>query len=175
MRAAAGIGAAPASVESIIEAMDASCRYRARSSGSEMVSLSLANGGRWRQKAVSAVSVRGDGRQGRHFHDERSTLLPEAAAGFGQQGSLIKPQLAGPDRGSTQKHKSVHCARWRAAVSRAIAAGKMVAQSFIQRIQRARAIRERVECDALRAGLRACGGVTEAGCDWRHDEHELGV
>lgn len=50
-----------------------------------------------------------------------------------------------------------------------------MAQSFVQRIQRARAISERVECDALRGDLRARPGSMERIATWRHDEHELGA
>lgn len=53
--------------------------------------------------------------------------------------------------------------------------GQQGSQSLVQRIQRARAIRERVECDAVRRRLRAGGGGEERIAAWRHDEYELGI
>jgi len=122
-------------------------------------------------KRFRSCRARGDSRQGRHFHGETFDGVAQNDTGFGEQARLVEPDAAGPRRTRRQEDDSSV-----ADVSEPRLAGnrsrQQVAQSFIQRIQRARAIRERVECDALRGRLRAFRGVTEGIATWRHGEHE---
>ena len=117
---------------------------------------------------------RGNGRQGRHFHGETFDATAECSAGLCQQFGLMKPQPAGPGRTRRQKDNPsvAHVREPSLACGRG---GQEAAQSFIQRIQHARAIRERVEGDALRYGPWACSGSGRGTATWRHGEHELGA
>jgi len=125
-------------------------------------------------KRFRLCRVRGNGRQGRHFHGETFDATAECSAGFFQQGGLMEPQAAGPGRTRRQKDNPsvAHVCEPSLARGRG---GQEAAQSFIQRIEYARAIRERVEGDALRHGPRACGGSWVGTATWRHGEHELGA
>jgi len=86
----------------------------------------------------------------------------------------MKPQPAGPGWTRRQEDNSpvAHVREPRLARGRG---GQEAAQSFIQRIQHARAFRERVEGDALRHGPWAFGGSGMGTATWRHGEHELGA
>lgn len=172
----AGIGASPGFVwESIIRGDGRQLQIEGPEfrvgEGVRCRSQMAGGGGR---KRFRLCRVRGDSRQGRHFHGETFDVTAQSGTGFGQQGSLIKPDAAGPGRTRRQKDNPSIADVREPGLARDCG-GQEVAQSFIQRIQRARAIRERVECDALRSRLGADGGVTEGVATWRHDEHELGA
>jgi hypothetical protein len=125
-------------------------------------------------KRFRLCRFRGNGRQGRHFHGETFDGTAQSGAGFGQQGSLIKPYAAGPGRTRRQKDNPSIADVREPGLARN-GGGQEMAQSFIQRIQRTRAIRECVERDALCGGPRAGGWDMERIAIWRHDEHELGA
>lgn len=126
------------------------------------------------RKRFRLCRFRWNGRQGRHFHGETFDATAQCGAGFGQQGCLVQPDAAGPGRIRRQKDDPpvAYVRETRLASDRG---GQQGAQSFIQRIQRARAVRERVECDAFRRGFRPGDGTLERIASWRHGEYELGL
>lgn len=126
------------------------------------------------RKRFRLCRVRGDSRQGRHFHGETFDAAAQSGIGFCKQGGLIKPDAAGPGRTRRQKDNSP-VADVREPSLACDSSRQEVAQSYIQRIQSARAISERVECDALCDRLRAGRRTMERIATWRHDKHELGA
>jgi murein DD-endopeptidase MepM/ murein hydrolase activator NlpD len=119
-------------------------------------------GGQW----FWLCRVRGNGRQGCDFHGESCDAGAEYGAGFGEQGGLVEPDAAGPGRTGCQKDNPsvADVGETRLAGD---CGGQQTAQSFIQCIQRARAIRERVEGCAFRRRPKAGGGSLE-GMALRH-------
>lgn len=124
-------------------------------------------------KRCKPLRFRGNGRQGRHFHGEAFDGAAECGTGFGQQGCLMQPEPAGPGRIRRQEDEAsgTDVRETRLAGDRG---GQEVAQSSIQSVERARAIRERAEGDALGRRLRA-GGGTDRMVALRHDEYDGGV
>ena len=117
---------------------------------------------------------RGNGRQGRHFHGETFDATAKSGAGFTQQGRFVQPDAVGPGRTRRQKDDPP-VADIRESRLAGDCFGQEMAQSVIQRIQRARASRERVEGEAVRGRAQALCGCMEKIATWRHDEHETGV
>jgi len=109
-------------------------------------------------KRFRPCRIRGNGRQGRHFHGEAFDRVAQCGAGLGQQRGLMEPQPTGPGgRRSQEDDTSVaHVREPRLARGRG---GQQLAQSAVQRIQLPRPFDERGKGDAFRRAAQAASGL----------------